>query len=1291
MTENLEPFYNPRENDIYICYAPEDDFVAKRLEKAIIKLGRDPWIDSQDLPPGIKSDMPEAWEYVELGIQNADIFVWILSPNSISFERNRSELELAIQYQKRLIPVLYQPVEPDTIPQVLKGRDVTWVYIESEEVASNFEDVAKNILHIHIHQRLLDRVIEWYESDQRADFLLYGTDLESVKQWFQKNQERKPYLTPLQRRYLDESSRANGKHLKPEQPDIFVSYSRKDRKFVEALCARLRISGLNLWVDWENIPIAADWRQEIQEGIENAHTFLWIISPDSVSSPYCQDEVTRAVQLNKRTIAVVWRSNYDRDRFNDPALAAVKRYNWLYCESFERLGTTVSALIRAINTDLDYVKAHTRLLLQAIDWKNQDRKEEFLLRKTELIAARELLLRGKEIEYQWLQQGKLEGLPPIPLPTPLQQEFVAESTQIETEHLRLERKRLFRIRMLLSALFFFLGLTAIAIAGQFKALNREIEALVSSLEGVRELDALVNGLRAGQQLDQWGWAIERFAPDLRVRVVTALQQQIYSLREQNRLNGHQGQVYNISYSPDGKLMASASEDGTVRLWSSQGELIQVLHPPSSGATPASVVHVVFNPGIESSAYTLASAGDGGTIILWKIQQTNGGWSATIDQRLAVFKTKTGTEANRIFSLSFSQGGQVLAASAGNSVNLWRRNSTGQFRQLTSLQHGENSNVLNVSFGQFGQNGQTLAAADSSGMIKVLTSTDLFSTYQVTELQHGSRVLHLSFSPDGQVLASAGDDTTVKLWRPSARTQPIQVLTGHEAAIYRVAFSPDGKTIASASADGSVRLWTQTNNSWNNPSQSVSLRGHQDAVYRVAFSPKRSMIATASRDDTIKLWALDGTLLDSLEGHEDEVLSIEFSQDGNSLLSSSRDKTIRLWKIDNPIQVLPHSNRVYDISFSPDGRMLASSGQDTIRLWRTLDGAPLLQEPIEQLGAIVSISFAPQQTNTEGQLLAAAGEDGTIYFWMIRRTNNGYAATAAGTLPQAHNGRVHAITFSPDGRLLASAGMDGTVNLWQLESRDDRYRATKLYQSSETEYGGTAYSVSFSPNGRLLASAGRSGTIHLWQIEPQTEESSSGTTGYDVTPIRALRGHEATVYSLSFSPDNHTLASASQDRTARLWDLNGMLPSYKILVGHGDEVLKVAFSPNGQLLASASRDDTIKLWTNQGNLITTLRGHRREVSSIQFNPNSTTLASASYDARVLLWELSGNFDLSQFLLDGCQLASGYLVTEGSDSNGISSQYRDTFSEVRSYCQSMGETEERNRLLKQSGNVKNFIGN
>jgi WD40 repeat protein len=1290
MTENSEPIYSPRENDIFIAYSPEDDFFAKRLEKAIIKLGRDPWIDTQDLPPGLKSDMAEAWEHIKVGIKNADVFVFILSPASIALERNQQELELAAQHQKRLVPIVYQTVDQAEIPDILRTNDATWLSSNSVDPTANIEEIAKTILHIHIHQRLLVRATEWQQSDRTPELRLSGADLEAVRRWFKQNADRHPHLTPLQQQYLNESIQAEDKHTHLKQLDVFISYSRRDREFAEALCNQLKKNHLNIWVDWENIPIAADWRQEIREGIESAHTFLFIISPDSVASPYCHDEIAQAVSNNKRIISIVWRRNYDRDWFEKiPALATIRRHNWLHCNSVDQLDHTTPKLIHAINTDLDYVKAHTRLLLQAIEWKNQERREEFLLRKTELSNAQALLDKGKAIEHHWLSQGRIEKLLPTPLPTDLQEEFVWESAEAEAKIKQQEKKRRRRIQALAGTALFFLGLTVLAISGQLQAQNRQIEALVSSIEGVRELDALINGLRAGQELDRWGWMIERLEPDLRVRVVTALQQQVYNLRELNRLEGHDAAVFNVTHSPDGRFIASASDDGTVRLWNRQGQLIETLEHPAEDERRPSMVHVVFNPGIVSNTYTLASAGNGHTIYLWEISQTHRGrWSANLVQTLQASNAPKTTPANsmeRVFSLSFSQGGQVLASGSSDGyVTLWQRNATGQFDQLERMKHGNSSSVLSLSFSRSSQGEMKLAAADAEGKIKVLASNNFFETYTVLqELQHNGQILSLAFSSDGQTLASASANGTIQLWQEDT-IAPVQTLEGHEGRVHRVMFSPDDRIVASVSEDGSVRLWQRNNDSWQNPVTPMVLRGHQAPVYRVQFSPNGQTIATAGADDTIRLWTTaDGTLLDSLEGHQDEVLSIEFSSDGRTLVSASRDKTIRFWKIDSSIHVLPHANRVYDVSFTSDGMAMASSGQDTIRLWRTSNGTPLLDEPIRLAGAISSIRFAPTggMTSLEGQLLAATGQDGTINLWTIDRTTSGYRARQiAGQKDFKHEKEVNSLSFSPDGQLLASAGADGTIKVWQIKRVERTYQAVLL---TEEAFSGAVRTVSFSPDGKLLAAAGQYGAIKIWQID--RIENTLATK-----QIHSLQEHQRTVNSVRFNPNGEILASASSDGTVRLWNLaGGTISQSRVLQGHGDEVLKVSFSPTGEFLASASRDDTVKLWTLEGNLITTLREHRREVSSIDFSPDGKLLASTSFDSRALLWQLSENFDLNEFMLDGCRLAHDYLVTTEQSNSMAAMQYRDALAEVRASCQKLLPPEEKNRSMwqtevKESGN-------
>ncbi|WP_416676217.1 TIR domain-containing protein [Egbenema bharatensis] len=1269
MIENSEPIYNPRENDIFIAYSPEDDFFAKRLEKAIIKLGRDPWIDTQDLPPGLKSEMPEAWNHIEVGIKNADVFVLIISPASIALQRNQQELKLAAQYRKRLVPIAYQPVDPTQIPACLAADDVTWLTVDPDDPTAQIEETAKTILHIHIHQRLLMRALVWDQQGQSFTGLLAGTDLEAVQQWFDENTQRQPHLTELQQIYLTISRRAEARQDHLKQLDVFVSYSRRDREFAEALCDQLKQANLNIWVDWENIPIAADWRQEIQEGIEAAHTFLFIISPDSVASPYCHDEVTQAVSNNKRVISIVYRQDYDRIWFNQvPALSTIRRHNWLHCHSLARLEHTTPKLIHAINTDLDYVKAHTRLLLQAIEWKTQERREEFLLRKTELSNAQALIAQGRAIGHQW------HKLSATPLPTPLQEEFVSESARVEAAIEQQERKRLQRLRLLAGAVIVFLGLSVSAIAGQVQAQNRQIEALVSSIEGVRELDALINGLRAGQELDRWGWIIERLEPDLRVRVVTALQQQVYNLRELNRLEGHEDQIFNTSISPDGRLIASASADGTVRLWDGQGQPIQVLNHRQETGRP-SVVHVSFNPGVESGTYTLVSAGDGQTVSVWKIKRSaEGRWTAQLDQELAVSEAVRAGSFDRIFSLSFSQGGQILAAaSSEGTVTLWRRNSAGQFDLAHRIELGDRSAVLSLGFSQSERGEIKLAAANIMGLIQVFTSRDGFQTYATSPpLQHGARVLHVAFSPYGRTIASAGDGGVIKLWSPDTGEQPIQELIGHEGTVNRVAFSPDDRTIASVGEDGSVRLWSRQADNWQGEVALNVLRGHRDPVYRVQFTPRGDLIATASADDSIRLWSLDGTLLDTLEGHQDEVLGIEFSRNNRVLVSSSKDKTLRLWKIDNPIRVLPHNYRVYDLSFTPDGMMMASSGQNTIRLWRTSDGAPLLAEPIQQDGIIHSISFAPRgdMSSSQGQLLAATRQDGMVNLWKLQRSEAGYAANPVSGEDIKHDKNIYSIDFSANGQILASAGGDGTVKIWELQSTDDRYSATLLEELRGLN--GAVRTVRFSPNGRMLAAAGDAGIISVWQLEGQGEDLRAHL-------LHSMTDHGRTVRSVSFSPNSQSLASASEDGTVRLWHLEGTMLQSRVLRGHSDAVLKVEFSPTGRYLASASQDDTVKLWTIEGTPITTLREHRREVSSIAFSPDGQTLASSSYDARALLWQLSDEFDLAAFLSQGCTLAHDYLLTSQYSVGMSSAQYQNGLKEVQRLCNQLVATEDHQPIL------------
>lgn len=526
-------------------------------------------------------------------------------------------------------------------------------------------------------------------------------------------------------------------------------------------------------------------------------------------------------------------------------------------------------------------------------------------------------------------------------------------------------------------------------------------------------------------------------------------------------------------------------------------------------------------------------------------------------------------------------------------------------------HSQRINQVTVS-----QDGQQIASASDDGSVRLWRPD---GTLLKTLATGGDRITGIAFSPDGQRLVSAGRDG-VQVWDIS---QGKAIATLSSDASLRVAWSPTGGLVATAGADGTVHIFDANT---NQPLRTV--RGSAARVNAVRFSANGRWLATAGDDSLIRVWqAADGKLLRTFPGHSDRINDVTFTPDDQFLVSASDDRTLRLWNLaTGTAQTFTplaegresHGDRVLSVSISPKGKRVASSSADgTIHLW-SLEGA-LLETIGNQGAAVLTTAFQDDQT------LVSAGVDKVVHLWqfpgqfpasvpmvsaftaVFHPGDRTFAAAgwdgsiylgdgATGRTIAAHTQPIHALAYNSTGLVLASGSDDQTIQLWTGDTR----------RQTITGHQGTITSLSFSPDGKWLASGSTDQTVRLW----------NGANG---AAIATLKGHQDSITSVAFSPDGKLLASGSDDATAKLWKLDGTL--VRSLAAHTAAIATIAFHPNGKLLATGSWDNTIKLWQiEDGTLSQTLSGHQNGVTSLRFSPDGKTLFSASSDRTLKLWDV-----------------------------------------------------------------------
>ncbi len=420
-----------RMTDVFVSYAEEDEKIRNRVLRSLSQHLITTWTHQMDIQAG--GDFEEE---VEKGIEQADNFIFFITHESIKSQYCKKELEHAVKYNKRIIPLRMDNVTLQDFPaeirnlQFIDFTDNNYDFIpRSKNEKTDYEKDIDELLnqinkdrdYYHKHKIILNKAIRWKEQNHNASILLRGHNLDEAKIWLKIGLQRDKYLpTRLHEEFIRESEVKSGQL----STEVFICYSRADGDYARKLNDELQENGKTTWFDQESIASGADFQQEIYNGIEACENFVFIISPNAVKSPYCDDEVKFAAKLGKRIITILYRAT---ETFDIPI--ELSNIQWInFIPNQITFHDSFAELIRTLDTDREHVKAHNHWYQEALQWDKQDRNDDFLLVGTEYFLA-----------HSWYEEAILKKK--TPSPNSLQTQYL-KSCKEAIEAKEVEKKRL---------------------------------------------------------------------------------------------------------------------------------------------------------------------------------------------------------------------------------------------------------------------------------------------------------------------------------------------------------------------------------------------------------------------------------------------------------------------------------------------------------------------------------------------------------------------------------------------------------------------------------------------------------------------------------------------------------------------------------------------------------------------------------------------------------------------------------------------------------------------------------
>lgn len=914
---------------------------------------------------------------------------------------------------------------------------------------------------------------------------------------------------------------------------MFISYSRRDGALVARLVEALEARGKDVWVDVGGIRDAEVFPAALRMAVEQSDGFLFVISPESVASRYCEQEVTHALELNKRIVPLLYRAVPD-----DALPEGIRVRNWIPIGDDGDFDQGVARAVDALDTDLAWAKQHTRWLVKALEWDGEGREGSFLLRGSELAAAEAWLASaaGKE-----------------PQPTALQSEYVAASRVAVTRRQRLT------VGVSVAVAAVSLALLGFALITRSQAISARNDA--RKAQAAAEAQALRSESReAAAQHPDLGLllALEAGRLDDSVASRSALLGALeHGSRIRRWLQGFDSPVNATAFSPDGKLLATtATQDGTT-LWDTA--TWRPVGPPLRSAQ-GGWSGVDFSP----DGRTLAIAGGEGRVELWDVSTRN-----ELGELTDPAAARSDEPALEV--VHYSPDGKVIAAGAqeSNHVTLWDASSRRVIGRPITTHPPELGGAHSISFSPDSRRIAVPGAPGRVGIWEVATGRRVGEPLAV-----GSEdVAKAIFAPDGRTLIADDDSGSVSVIDIGTGRRIRPPLSVGDSAADSLDLSPDGRLLAAASFAGSVLVWdVRTGAPYGAP-----LTADTSPVSHVVFSPDgRTLVSSHLRSAVV--WSMSGeqAIGQPLGGLRDLTTDVSFSPDGRRLAAGRLDGDTVVYDTGTRRQALriDGGSVVTAVAFRPDGRVIAvGTIEGKVRLFDAGSGSALGAPLDAGRSAVWQVAFSP-----DGRLLAVAEDpngvggfhtqqrQGRVQLWDVdSRRRQGQVIT-----PGA--GSVLSVAFNADGTLLATGSYFGQLDLWDVATRAHHGKPMRVADDG-------VLSVAFDGSGRLVAGGGATGPVRVWRVadqRPAFPPLSAGPTG----PVTGT----------SFNPAGSLLATTSIRGGTRLWD-----PATGL--GYGGELvasprpgsvtsslelppflaLGNAFSPDGRLLAVTGVEARDMLW------------------------------------------------------------------------------------------------------------------